>query len=79
MKFIGQMANVSFAATLGDDFFLNQWKLSKYYIWFSVKNQRQGDKSTRDYLSLLDDKTLSELINVYQPDFEMFQYSPEII
>jgi len=44
-----------------------------------VKNQHKREKSTRDYLSLLDNKTLSQLIKVYQPDFEMFQYSPEVI
>ena len=64
MKFIGQMVNVSFTASLGDDEIL-------------VKNPSKGTKSTQDYLSLLDKKTLSKLINIYKPDFEMFQYSPE--
>ena len=43
----------------------------------SVKNPSKGDKSTRDYLSLLDKKTFKKIIKIYQPDFEMFQYSPE--
>ena len=64
MKFIGQMVNVSFTASLGDDEIL-------------VKNPSKGTKSTQDYLSLLDKKTLSKLISIYKPDFEMFQYSPE--
>ena len=64
MKFIGQMVNVSFTASLGDDEIL-------------VKNPSKGTKSTQDYLSLLDKNTLSKLINIYKPDFEMFQYSSE--
>ena len=64
MKFIGQKVNVSFTASLGDEEIL-------------VKNPSKGTKSTQDYLSLLDKNTLSKLINIYKPDFEMFQYSPE--
>ena len=79
MKFIGQMANVSFSTTLGDDV-LQLLEFKNFHnIWISVKNNRQGEKSTRDYLSLLDNKTLSQLIKVYQPDFEMFQYSSNVI
>ena len=49
-------------------------------IWFiPVKNPSRGQKSTQDYLSLLDKKTLSDLIEMYKPDFEMFQYTPEVI
>ena len=43
-----------------------------------MKNRSKGEKSTQDYLSQLDKKTLKKLIKVYQPDFEMFQYSPEV-
>ena len=43
----------------------------------SVKNQNQRDKSTGEYLSQLDKKTLRDLIEVYRKDFEMFQYNIE--
>ena len=46
-------------------------------IFVSVRNPTRGEKSSKDYLSLLDEKTLADLIKVYQPDFKMFQYSME--
>ena len=48
---------------------------------FSERNRSRGEKSSSDqakeYLSTLDNKTLSDLIEVYRVDFEMFQYSTE--
>ena len=38
-------------------------------------NPTKGERSTKDYLSLLDKKTLADFLKVYQPDLEMFQYS----
>ena len=47
----------------------------------SVMNRGKGEKSTselaREYLTRIDSKTISDLIEVYRVDFEMFQYSPE--
>ena len=47
----------------------------------SEKNRGRVEKSTselaREYLSRIDQKTFTDLIEVYRVDFEMFQYSPE--
>ena len=46
-----------------------------------VMNRGKGDRSTselaKEYLSRIDQKTFTDLIEVYRVDFEMFQYSPE--
>ena len=48
---------------------------------FLERNRSRGEKSSSDqakeYLSSLDNKTLTDLIEVYRVDFEMFQYSAE--
>ena len=45
------------------------------------KNRSKGEKSTsevaKEYLSRIDNKTLTDLLEVYRVDFEMFQYSPK--
>ena len=79
MKFIGQMARVKFITSLGED---NVLQLKDFDVWFlflvvSVKNQNQRDRSTGEYLSQLDKKTRTALIEVYKKDFEMFQYNIE--
>ena len=52
-----------------------------YCIAQSDENRGRGDKSTselaREYLSRIDQKTFTDLIEVFRVDFEMFQYSPE--
>ena len=54
---------------------------SRYFHFFttfvSVFNPTIGEKTTQDYLSQLNKTTLADLVKVYQPDFEMFQYSTE--
>ena len=76
MNFIGQMANVTFTSSLGDYVFF--WNYHYYKnILIVVKNPTKGDRSTFDYLSQLDKKTLKKIIKMYEPDFEMFQYSPD--
>ena len=50
-------------------------------LMLSVMNRGKGDRSTselaKEYLSRIDQKTFTDLIEVYRVDFEMFQYSPE--
>ena len=79
MRFIGQLASTNLTAATGLIVFWNFWL--EFYGDFIVKNPSQRANSsserTRQYLRKLDNKTMMELIEVYQIDFEMFQYSPE--
>ena len=79
MRFIGQLASTNLTAATGLIVSWNFW--SEFYGDFIVKNPSQRANSsserTRQYLRRLDNKTMMELIEVYQIDFEMFKYSPE--
>ena len=77
MNFIGQMANITFTSSLGDNVLFFEIITNYKNILILVKNPSKGDRSTFDYLSQLDKKTLKKIIKMYEPDFEMFQYSPD--
>ena len=84
MRFIGQLAATNLTSSTGLLVCWNYWLefyLSNITIQYLVKNPSQRATSssdlTRQYLGKLDNKTITDLIEVYKIDFEMFQYSPK--